>query len=351
MPDTTAIHEDADAQNAALLAQHVQPKSDREIMMEEMAARIAGERGEAESKAATNDDDPDKETGHNADAAATQQQTPASTTNDTQIAAQLAQDDRPSAIDIATEGKRTVKLKIDGEEREVSLENMYRNFQKAEAADKRLSEATRLLEEAKKVNAAAPAPASTESTATTEAKPPAEAKKKLLAALFSGDEQAADAALDELLVTGRPQPMATPTPDPEQFAREVAPAIKQQLDIDSALSAFRAEYPDVVADPYLEQKAADATKAALAEGKSFAEALKIGGDQTRDWIRAIAGVPAPGKPTTTDTMTERLTRKQTATSDQVVGASAKLTPQPEKEESREDYLAEMRKLRGQPPVG
>jgi hypothetical protein len=47
-----------------------------------------------------------------------------------------------------------VKVKIDGQEQEVSGADLVRDFQKAGAADKRLEEATRLLKEVKQTVAA-----------------------------------------------------------------------------------------------------------------------------------------------------------------------------------------------------
>src|SRR5438128_2546308 len=77
-----------------------------------------------------------------AEAAATDAETKA------QIAKQTQTPDEPPLIEDPT--KHRVKVRIDGEERIVSLADAVRNYQKDEAADKRLRDATLLLQEAGK---------------------------------------------------------------------------------------------------------------------------------------------------------------------------------------------------------
>jgi len=113
---------------------------------------------------------------------------------DAQLAAQLAAPAATPAID-----DQMVKVKIDGVESEVSVAQMRAQYQKNGAAERRLEEATRLLNEARAAQTApdtpvgvAPATQASDSPATPEGD---EEGKAFLAALFDGDEEKALAGI------------------------------------------------------------------------------------------------------------------------------------------------------------
>lgn len=331
-----AIPTDAlsDEEGAAIIAAHQQPKSAREQMMEEMeASRLAAfssETGINPSAMKTELPD-DAETGYVPPVAK------AATTTDTdaQLAAQLADGEGKLLGDGLD--KFRVRVKIDGEESDVSVEEMRRQYQKAGAADKRLAEATRLLEEAKKTVAAAPAPTPEPKVVDPNAPSP---KKKFIEALFQGDEEGAIAAFDEAVGQGRQQP----TPTVDDLVKAATPALRQQLVVDSALEKFQTDYADIVGEPYLAAKADSLLNAELANGKPFAEALENAGKGTRDWLTALTGgKPKESDPTTA--RTERLERK--AGLDTVVGAGTKAVIPTPREQTPSDVIAEMRAQRGQ----
>ena len=233
--------------------------------------------------------------------------------------------------------KMLVRVKIDGVESEVTVAEMQRQYQKNGAAERRLEEATRLLNEAR---AASPpvgfAPAATSNDIQTTPGGDEEGKA-FLAALFDGDEEKALAAL-KAVGFGRPQP----TPTTQQLAAQLTPAIKQQLVVDSALERFEATYADVMADPYLEGMAADFIKQEMEAGMPFVDALDVGGKRTRDWL-ASKGVTAPTPNPTTDRNT-KLERK--AGIDVIPALNSKATTVEEPEQSATDVINEMRKARG-----
>lgn len=234
--------------------------------------------------------------------------------------------------------KMFVNVKIDGVESEVTVAEMRRRYQKNGAAERRLEEATRLLNEAR---AATPPVGFAQTTPPNDiqATPGGddEEGKAFLAALFDGDEEKALAAL-KAVGFGRPQP----TPDAQQLAAQLTPAIKQQLVVDSALEKFEENYADVMADPYLEGIAAEFIKKEMEAGLPFVEALDVGGKKTRDWLTS-KGVTTPPPNPTTDRNT-KLERK--AGIDVIPALNSKATTVEEPEQSATDVINEMRKARG-----
>lgn len=186
-----------------------------------------------------------------------------------QIDKQLAQDEfiDPSMLN------RKVKLKVDGQEVVVPLEQVLRTAQKAEAADARLQRATELLREAQaragettgKVETSAKSdPSAQDETVKT-------GLKAAVDAIFAGDDNAATEALAQVLA--KQQQPAAPQVDPDKIADVVA----QRLDERSALDRFLDAYPRIRSNPWL-QAAADAALAHFqSEGKPFGEALDAAG--------------------------------------------------------------------------
>lgn len=265
-----------------------------------------------------------------------------------QVEQQLQADPEPQVLSDGLDKVR-VKVKIDGVESEVSVEEMTRQYQKNGAADRRLAEANRLLEQARAAAAAAPAPAAppvgiventptNDISATPSGAVDAQGGKEFLAALFDGDEDRALEALGKL-VGGR----QTPTLNEAELAARLTPQIRQQLVVDSALEKFKVDFADVMADPHLEEIAADFTQAALDEGKPFDEALVEGGKKTRDWLAAKAPKPTPS-PTPTMDRNSKLERK--AQMDNVQALSRTATTTQEAPQTASDVIAEMRKARG-----
>lgn len=268
-----------------------------------------------------------------------QEQQPVETTppvDEAQLAAQLEPKVLSDGLD-----KMKVKVKIDGVESEVTVEEMQRQYQKNGAAERRLEEATRLLNEAR---AASPPVRleNQEATGNTETTPESgddEEGKAFLAALFDGDESKALAALKKIGLVGRPK---EPTLDTNQLAAQLTPAIKQQLVVDSALEKFGVDYADIVGDPYLADLADRYLDAEVKGGKPFPEALQEAGKKTRDWL-ASKGVKTTEPSPTIDRNT-KLERK--AGLDQIPALNSKATTVDEPVPTASDVINEMRKARG-----
>ncbi len=239
-----------------------------------------------------------------------------------------------------------VRMKVNGEERVVGLDDVLRVAQKHESADQRLAEATRLLREAEARAAAAieaakntPAPTGKPAAEPAPVEPSA-VVKEAIDALLDGDTDSATQKLTAALGGIRP------TQQPDVAA--ITASVKQQLTVDSALEQFGKDYRDVVGNPTLASIADGYLAQELNSGKhrAFGDALAAAGDLTREWVRnAAASVQTPGSAPTT-TRQEKLERKQSATHLPTASAVAASTgtPQPE---NPADVISAMRKARGQ----
>ena len=235
--------------------------------------------------------------------------------------------------------KFMVKLKVDGQEIVMPLADVVRIQQKEQAANKRLEEATRTLQEAR----AQPAPTKPE----PEQRPEdwEATKSEFITALYSGDEKKTAAAIDKIFAVGAQK--ATPTP-----AIDVTAAVQQELKksaVESALEKFRSDYSDIVSDPYLPMIAdkflADELQGAPLEALPKGEIPKVldrAGKATRDWVASRA--PKSNATTEPTTRTERTARK--AMIDEIPSVTAGSGSVQERPETRESVLDAMRKARG-----
>ena len=183
-----------------------------------------------------------------------------------QVAEQLAE---PRPL-VPTENQ-TVLVKIDGQEQEVSLSDVLRSYQKGAAADRRLEEATRLLNEAKQAQAAplaAPAPPAVPSPQ----EPSGEVEDFVRGALdkmFEGEQDAAVRALTSAIkAAGGSQP--TPTPI---SIDEIAVQLQQRIAVDKAFETVRQEYPDIIANKDIELLTSIKINERVAAGEARADAM------------------------------------------------------------------------------
>jgi hypothetical protein len=252
---------------------------------------------------------------------------------DNQLDAQLETTPAPQS------GK--VKVKVDGIEDEVTQEDLIRSYQVNRAADRRMAEATELLKQAKTAASATPPVGVEPKTPTNDSpanpKEGEEQRKRLLEAMFDGDQEAALQAMEELGI-GRPQAPIQQVQDPAQ----VVSAVKQQLVVDGALAKFSEDYADIVQDPYLADLADKFLDAEVANGVPLTDALGIAGQKTRDWLKSM-GVSKP-EPAPTTGRNTKLERKEGI--DVIPSLRTKATVQEDAEESASDVIAQMRKQRG-----
>lgn len=224
-----------------------------------------------------------------------------------------------------------VKIKVDGEEREVPKEKILdagiRALQKESTADKRLEEATRLLREVEQKYV----------------QPQKEQKQEhpsqewddatIAYALEHGNEEQKAYAIS--LIRGR----GNTTQDLAEIEERAVSKALDTVDFRESSQWFQTEYKDIVADPYLFQLAAMAEERARANGdtRTRKELYKSIGDDLRKWKGGI---------TVSTSLEEK--REQKSNIVNLPSASVKKTaPAEEKPKSTSDIIEEMRKKRGQ----
>lgn len=285
-----------------------------------------------------------RETDEGEEGAQPQEQTPAQS-NDKQLDAQLA--DEPVLIEDPTRAR--VKVKVDGEEMEVSLSEAIKNYQKQVAADRRLAEANRILAEAKSRPLPPVQVDEQPGGADTANQPDPQgdgkvSAKEFIASLFEGDEEKAAAALEKVLgSTGRTSNNSGPTLDPEALAAQLTPQIRQQLKDESALEQFTAANADLAEDPYLTDLTNRFIEEEMDGGTPYHEALEAGAKRTRDWM-AKRGMVSQRNPNPTTTRNSKLERKAQMDNINALNKTATTTVEPP--QSASDVIAQMRKARG-----
>lgn len=190
---------------------------------------------------------------------------------DGQLAAQLSD----GADVIADTAGKMVKVKVDGVEQDVSLDEVLRSYQKGNAADRRLEEATKLLKEAKEQVQQRPAPQPQQEPAVT---PPAAAGpddldaavKTALSHLFAGDDETAAKELSAVIA--RSARGATPQA-PALDVNQIAEQLQQRMSVQSALDTIKTDYPALVEDPDLEALTLFKVQTKEAGGTPRAQAL------------------------------------------------------------------------------
>lgn len=190
--------------------------------------------------------------------------------------------DNPDADQIALQAPaqpeppapRVSRIKVDGEERDVTDDELIRSYQKNVAADRRLEEASRLLREANERAAqlAAQVSAPPQITQPESPSPDFQAEvKSVLSKLYEGDEENASAALAGLLMKTRGGDQ--PTPSPSIDLNQLTLQIQENMAIDSAFASLKTDYPDLVNDPDLEELTASKVSRAIANGTPRAQAI------------------------------------------------------------------------------
>lgn len=249
-----------------------------------------------------------------------------------------------SAVPV-TDRQQVVRVKVDGEERELPLEEVVKGYQIDAAARKRLEEATlkqKELERKERELAEREARlqgGSDDDQSLSGTTPDESAKEKaraLVERLIEGDiDEAAEmlagvigggssAAVDESKITS----MISQAEAQRDFEREMKAA--KQL--------FDAEFAEINKDPNLAKVANDIFAAEIQAGRLPTEAARAAGSGTREWLQQLTG-RADGA------AANRTARKQTI--DTLPRAGVRSAGNRSDDESVADVIADMRRLRGQ----
>lgn len=237
-----------------------------------------------------------------------------------------------------------VRIKVDGEEREVALADVVRTAQKHEAADARLQEASRLLENARAQaqQAQQQAQSQQKEQPTTDNAQKArndreQRAKELIEAMFHGDEKQAAQVISELLHNDLPAKDGVnhQQPDAEQIAQQVEESLARR----NALREFATVYPEVLKDPDLATLADMKLARRISQGEAFSQALMQVGDEiyTKTGLKTSATTQA--NQASIPTQTERVERKRQT--DFVRSRSASTASTQDKPESAADIVQGM----------
>jgi hypothetical protein len=229
------------------------------------------------------------------------------------------------------------------------------------AAQQRLAQATKLLQQVRDAQAAAantPAPAVPPAPVPPVGNDGKNGKKdsadvatvaqRLTQALLDGDEKAATDLLTETLATlaaNKPADAAAAI-DINSLTSQLAPVIKQQLSNEEVVAQFTAANEDIVGDPYLAGIADDHLAKVQQElpNSTFSEQMEEAVKRTRDWMKSKGlGSPATEQQPDPDRGGKLTERKRQI--DNVSGLSSKATPPVPETKTTSDVIDKMRRMR------
>lgn len=234
------------------------------------------------------------------------------------------------------------KVKVDGRELEVPIDDLVATYQKNTAADRRLKEAAEILEQARQLAAQTQAAEPESAPAATPAETPEELKKQaaeLLDKLYDGDKESASEALVNLLAKARGDSPSTPAPvqavvDPDVLTSQVL----ERMALNAAFERVKTDYPDIIADPNLEMVAAMQINQRVAAGESRADAMLLVADSLYQSLgkKPTGRQEDPPKPAKSQRQ-ENLERLDTLPS----ASAAAIQPQSPAESSPSAVIAEL----------
>jgi hypothetical protein len=250
------------------------------------------------------------------------------------VSTQLGKQLEDGMIELSPEDLKRIRerTKVDGQEQLVEGSKALGQYQKGAAAELRLEQATKAQRDAAAALEAANAKLAEASTvaekkAADKAVQVAEAdlaakKQKYFDALYGGDTEQAGKLFDEMLnaavetaVAGRVNKDATPI-DPEKIAARAAelavPVVKQVTSRESALSALKADYPEIFNDPDYSRAADRMINEIIStdSSKSLADAILEGGAAAAKKFGLVKSSERQAKGKGTTTRAELAARKE-----------------------------------------
>lgn len=235
-------------------------------------------------------------------------------------------ENKPVVEEVEATAPAKVKIKVNGEELELTQEELIARAQKVESADRYLAEAA----EARR--AAAPP--------KEEPKPEEIDYKALVRALQVGTEEEAEAALRKLQTTQQ---------RPSAPMDDVSRVVDERLKFQDAMKAFSTEYEDILSDPRLNQMAQQMDSEMLANGdtRSYAQRYTEIGESLRGWVTKLGGGKKE-EPAKVDTTREE--RKAAAPTAPTAAAGKSVSPKTETEDddNPSSVIAKMAGARGGP---
>lgn len=255
--------------------------------------------------------------------------------------------DKPA--EIRQDTTQTVKVKIDGEEKEVPLSEVVAEYQKGQTADYRLQEASRKLKglEDKEAELTAKEAEINKNQEQIDRQTETETAT-------DDDDAAIEEAAERLIEDGDVKPLVAAVrkvvlkelgtkgngaPNPQEVTRlvdERLNAERQRMEHSAANAQFTKDHPDIIANPRLLQLANNIYYEKLNEGKSIGDAMAAAGKEVKELFGG-------GKPSTRE---EKQTRKESLSNLPVTGARASSRADDDRPQTTSEVIAEMRRARG-----
>lgn len=236
----------------------------------------------------------------------------------------------------------TIKVKVDGIEQEIPIDQAKATLQKNMAADKRLNDAVLKQRELQQWEQRLQ---QQEQQLQLPVTPPDTTKKLQVAvdALYDGDTEDAVKALSEVI--GR----NTATLNPEQISQQASEHVMQTLakrqfdsDVAKANTQFHQEFADIASDPTLLNMADQKTIELMSLHADWtpSQITTEAGRQTREWVQGLTSQRSP---------TTRVERKQNLQSMPSTSGSVAYQPPAKNDgpKSAKEVIAAMRQSRGQ----
>jgi hypothetical protein len=245
------------------------------------------------------------------------------------------------------EPRKTIKVKIDGVEEDKTIDELVKNYQKAESGDRRLQQAAaelrRLEEDRQRLQEERQA---FEAERTAPPPPPAvpdddldQLRLQRKDALEIGDYDEFD-RLDEAINSRRGASVV----NQEQITQQATKQALNQIQYETALEHFRSVNPKLIEDEVLYNISMSTFNNMCKESTTYVEAFAKTERLMKDWIGSVA----QGETSADTAMTDRIDKKK-AIRQEPGRLNVKSAPPPaEKEETASEVIANMRRARGLP---
>jgi hypothetical protein len=327
------------------------PENSRQAAIDAIAEKVSARHRDEQQKAideglAAKTDEQDPEEGADAPAAEAEEQEEAGAAPEVE--------DPLSGFAVIKDGKPVVKLKVDGQERFIPLEQARAVLSKNEAADARLREAARQRQEIEareralqareaEVNARAQK-LGTQPPDTDAGDPDLKTEaKKLANKLLTGTE---DEVAETLVTVLTPRQAKAPVVDPKAIAKEVRQELtaeQAQEKLVESLKKFEEDFEDIAKDPVLYAAADVISDQVKAENPTWTtdQILSETGKRTRERF----GQPRPA--VTTTATVNRQERKNNLRPLPQARVAAQAKPTEERPMTPAEVVREQRRARGQ----
>lgn len=281
--------------------------------------------------------------------------------------AEIAADDPLAKYVVVQDGKALVRVKVDGQERLIPLEQAHAQLQKGVAAETRLEQATRVRKEnearttqlnAREASITARETRFQPSTVAVAADDPGLRREAtdLVKSLLSDSPEEAAAKLATVLSRSR---QAAPAVNVDAIVAKATDAAKQSIradetarDVVKGFKGFETDYPEIASNPNLFRYADSLSDVIATEHPEWApsQVMAEAGKQTREWVKGLSTpttVVADPTPAQAATNSRQLAKQQIRPIPVVRAAARDAASKETAAPTPSDIMAEIRKSRGQ----